>query len=94
MKGIMYGYYNRRDLPNTPDNGAVDSAAGGIYDTVTIVATKDGSSASGQIHGVDNLDEIFIVGLAGIATWSETANTSFVAKLDAIIPLTGLYGSI
>tara|TARA_R100001082_G_C4359944_1_gene158810 strand:+ start:89 stop:1156 length:1068 start_codon:yes stop_codon:yes gene_type:complete len=94
IRGNMYGYYNRIQLPNTPDVAAVDSAAGALYDFVTIVATKDGSSASGQIHGVDNLDEIFIGGLAGVATWSETANTSFIAKLDAIINLPGLYGSI
>lgn len=94
IMGNMYGYYNRRNLPSTPDNGAVDSAAGALYDVVTIVGTKDGSTASGQIHGVDNLDEIFIAGKAGVATWSDTANTSIIAKLDAIIPLPMLFGNI
>ena len=94
IMGNMYGYYNRRNLPSTPDNGAVDSAAGALYDVVTIVASKDGSSASGQIHGVDNLSEIFIAGKAAVGTWSDTANTSVVAKLDAIIPMAGLFGNI
>ena len=84
-RGIMYGYYNRRNLPNTPDFGAV---SGSTYDFLTIVATKDGSAASGQIHGVDNLDEIFIAGKEGVATWSETANTCFVDKLNGILALT------
>ncbi len=84
MKGIMYGYYNRLELPNSPDNGAV---VGGTYDLVGIVATKDGSSASGQIHGVDNLDELTIALRSGVATLSGAANTSFVEKLNAVISL-------
>lgn len=84
MKGIMYGYYNRRNLPNTPDNGAV---VGSTYDMITIVATKDGSAMSGQIHGVDNLDEIFIAGKAGVATiYTGGDDTSFVEKLNALFP--------
>tara|TARA_Y100000361_G_scaffold67411_1_gene59335 strand:- start:7358 stop:8383 length:1026 start_codon:yes stop_codon:yes gene_type:complete len=84
MKGIMYGYYNRRSLPNTPDNGAV---VGSTYDMITIVATKDGSAMSGQIHGVDNLDEIFIAGKAGVATiYTGGDDTSFVEKLNALFP--------
>tara|TARA_X000001382_G_C3168831_1_gene178819 strand:+ start:315 stop:1337 length:1023 start_codon:yes stop_codon:yes gene_type:complete len=88
MKGIMYGYYNRRNLPNTPDNGAV---VGSTYDMITLVATKDGSSASGQIHGVDNLDEIFIAGKAGVSTiYTADDLTSFVEKLNTLLPLTGI----
>ena len=85
MRGIMYGYYNRRDLPNTPDLGAV---VGSTYDMITIVATKDGSAMSGQIHGVDNLDEIFIAGKAGVATiYTADDLTSFVEKLNTLLPL-------
>ena len=79
MKGIMYGYYNRRDLPNTPDNGAV---SGSTYDMITIVATKDGSAMSGQIHGVDNLDEIFIAGKVDVATISGAGG--LVSKLNGV----------
>ena len=85
VRGNMYGYYNRVQLPNTPDAGAV---SGSTYDFITIVATKDGSHASGQIHGVDNLDEIFIAGKEGVATWSETANTCFIDKLNGILAVT------
>jgi len=82
MKGIMYGYYNRMQFPNTPDNGAV---SGSTYDFVTIVATKDGSAASGQIHGVDNLDELFVAGKAGVATiFTPGSNTAFVNKLNSL----------
>ena len=89
LKGIGYGYYNRRVLPNTPDNAAVTVALGTLaYDVVTIVATKDGSHASGQIHGVDNLDEIFIAGRVAVATWTETANTCFMDKLNGIFAAT------
>jgi len=87
MKGIMYGYYNRRDLPNTPDNGAV---VGSTYDMITIVATKDGSAMSGQIHGVDNLDEVFIAGKVDIATISGNNEDSFVSKLNELIPLNNI----
>ena len=86
-KGIMYGYYNRRNLPNTPDNGAV---LGSTYDFISIVATKDGSSASGQIHGIDNLDEVFIAGKEAVATISGGVSTSFVSKLNAIISLNNI----
>jgi hypothetical protein len=88
MKGIMYGFYDRMQFPNTPDNGAV---SGSTYDFVTIVATKDGSAMSGQIHGVDNLDEVFIAGKAGVATiYTADDLTSFVEKLNTLLPLTSI----
>ena len=55
-RGVQYGFYNRVELPNTP---AASSVLTDNYDIYHIVATKDGSSAS-QIHGVDNLIEIYI----------------------------------
>ena len=56
LRGVNYGFYNRVELPNTP---AASSVLSDNYDMYHIVATKDGSSAS-QIHGVDNLIEIYI----------------------------------
>jgi len=56
VRGVTYGFYNRIQQPNTPD---ATSVTGTVYDMYHIVATKDGSSAS-QIHGVDNLIEIYI----------------------------------
>tara|TARA_R110000824_G_scaffold60763_3_gene162190 strand:+ start:15759 stop:16688 length:930 start_codon:yes stop_codon:yes gene_type:complete len=61
--GSQYGYYERRNLPNTPANNAV---VGTSYDMYSLVATKDGSSSS-QINGVDNLIEINIALRAGSA---------------------------
>jgi len=61
--GSQYGYYERRNLPNTPSNNA---ATGTSYDMYSLVATKDGSSSS-QINGVDNLIEINIALVAGDA---------------------------
>ena len=62
-RGVNYGFYNRVELPNTPAASAVSTANYDVYD---IVATKDGSSHS-QIHGVDNLIEIYIASPAGDA---------------------------
>ena len=56
LRGAQYGFYNRVELPNTP---AQSTVIGDSYDVYHIVTTKDGSSAS-QIHGVDNLIEIYI----------------------------------
>ena len=56
LRGAQYGFYNRIHQPNTP---AQSTVIGDSYDVYHIVATKDGSSAS-QIHGVDNLIEIYI----------------------------------
>ena len=61
--GSQYGYYERRNLPNTPANNAV---VGTTYDMYSLVATKDGSSSS-QINGVDNLIEINLALKAGEA---------------------------
>ena len=61
--GTSHGYYNRLELPNAPTNQAV---TGTTYDMYSIVATKDGSSAS-QINGVDNLIEINVALPAGDA---------------------------
>ena len=63
LMGAQYGYYNRRNLPNTPPNQA---ATGTNYDMYSIVSTKDGSSAS-QINGVDNLIELNVATVAGNA---------------------------
>lgn len=63
LRGINYGFYNRVELPNTPAQSAV---TGTTYDMYHIVSTKDGSSSS-QIHGVDNLIEIYIAFAAGDA---------------------------
>ena len=52
--GITYGHYLRGHLPKTP---TAQAATGTNYNMYSIVATKDGSSAS-QINGVDNLIEI------------------------------------
>ena len=62
-RGANYGFYNRVELPNTP---AASAVAGTTYDVYHIVATKDGSSHS-QVHGVDNLIEIYIASPAGDA---------------------------
>ncbi len=62
-RGVNYGFYNRVELPNTP---AASAVAGSTYDVYHIVATKDGSSHS-QVHGVDNLIEIYIASPAGDA---------------------------
>ena len=56
LRGAQYGFYNRIHQPNTP---AQSTVIGDSYDVYHIVTTKDGSSAS-QIHGVDNLIEIYI----------------------------------
>ena len=82
MNGIMYGYYNRRNLPNTPD---LATKVGSTYDMVSIVSTKDGSTSSGQIHGVDNLDEIVIALKAGAGSlWGNAS--SFVGNLNILFP--------
>ena len=54
--GVGYGYYNRIGQPITPTATAVKGTS---YDLYHIVVTKDGSSHS-QIHGVDNLIEIYV----------------------------------
>ena len=84
MRGNMYGYYNRRNLPNTPD---LATKVGSTYDMISIVATKDGSTSSGQIHGVDNLDEIVIALKSGAATlWQAPPAASLVNNLNILFP--------
>ena len=56
LRGTNYGFYNRVELPNTP---VASIETDHTYNMYHIVATKDGSSSS-QIHGVDNLIEIYI----------------------------------
>ena len=63
LQGSNFGYYNRVQQPVAP---TTYTATGSSYDMYSIVATKDGSSAS-QIHGVDNLIEINIAMIAGDA---------------------------
>ena len=80
LRGVNYGFYNRVELPNTPAQSAVTSTA---YDMYHIVATKDGSSHS-QIHGVDNLIEIYIALPAGDAdnVAFEAAANGYVASVN------------
>ena len=73
QKGAQYGYYFRGHLPNTP---ADTSVTGTAYDMYTIVATKDGSSAS-QIHGVDNLVEITLA--------FDPATAGFTSALEGVL---------
>ena len=56
LRGVQYGYYDRLKLPNTP---ALTAVAANTYDTIRIVATKDGSTTS-AINGVDNLIDVTI----------------------------------
>ena len=63
LRGANYGFYDRRNLPNTP---ALVTEVAEPYDMYCIAATKDGSSSS-QIHGVDNLIEINIAFDSGTA---------------------------
>ena len=63
LRGVNYGFYNRIMQPNTP---AFSSSLSAQYDVYHLVATKDGSSHS-QIHGVDNLIEIYVASPQGDA---------------------------
>tara|TARA_Y100001963_G_scaffold100018_1_gene137680 strand:- start:666 stop:1601 length:936 start_codon:yes stop_codon:yes gene_type:complete len=63
LMGASHGYYNRVKQPIAPTTQA---ATGSNYDMYSIVATKDGSSAS-QINGVDNLIELNVAAIAGDA---------------------------
>tara|TARA_R110002020_G_scaffold38880_1_gene116494 strand:- start:585 stop:1664 length:1080 start_codon:yes stop_codon:yes gene_type:complete len=54
--GQNYGYYNRRNLPNTPANAALSTST---YNFINLVFSKDGTTNStGMIRGVDNIIEI------------------------------------
>jgi hypothetical protein len=64
IRGTTYGDYSRAGtLPKTPaaeiSTGATAITAEDGWDTIVIVATKDGSTSSG-INGVDNLIEIVV----------------------------------
>ena len=63
LQGTSHGFYMRGHLPKQP---TLESATSSEYDMYSIVATKDGSSAS-QINGVDNLIEINIAVIQGNA---------------------------
>lgn len=63
LQGTSHGFYFRGHLPQQP---TLESAVTSEYDMYSIVATKDGSSAS-QINGVDNLIEINIAAIQGNA---------------------------
>ena len=63
LQGTSHGFYMRGHLPQQP---TLESVTSSNYDMYSIVATKDGSSAS-QINGVDNLIEINIAAIAGDA---------------------------
>ena len=62
-QGTSHGYYMRGHLPKQP---TLESVTSTNYDMYSIVATKDGSSAS-QINGVDNLIELNVAAIAGNA---------------------------
>ena len=63
LQGTSHGFYMRGHLPKQP---TLESVTGSNYDMYSIVATKDGSSAT-QINGVDNLIEVNIAAIAGDA---------------------------
>jgi len=86
LRGANYGYYNRIAQPITPAQTAVNITLGG-YDMYSIVATKDGSSAS-QINGVDNLIEITIAFDNGNAAPS-AITTALEAKLNPYLVSAG-----
>ena len=67
LRGANYGFYDRRNLPNTPAQTAV---TGDSYDMYHIAATKDGSSSS-QINGVDNIIELNIAFDSGSAALTQ-----------------------
>ena len=73
LQGTSHGFYMRGHLPKQPSLESVTSSA---YDMYSIVATKDGSSAS-QINGVDNLIELNVAAIAGDAD-----SAVFEAKLN------------
>ena len=73
LQGTSHGFYFRGHLPQQP---TLESATGSNYDMYSIVATKDGSSAS-QINGVDNLIELNVAAIAGDAD-----SAIFEAKLN------------
>ena len=82
LMGGNSGYYNRVQLPKSPNSNAVK---GTNYDVWNIVATKDGSSRS-QIHGVDNLIDISVA----ITTGSGANALSFENRMNAYLGSVGV----
>ena len=78
LQGTSHGFYMRGHLPKQP---SLESATGSNYDMYSIVATKDGSSAS-QINGVDNLIEINVASIAGSGAAPHAAGVVIEDKLN------------
>ena len=84
LQGTSHGFYMRGHLPKQP---SLESATGSTYDMYSIVATKDGSSAS-QINGVDNLIELNVAAIAGDADsliFENKLNAYFTGNFPAVI---------
>ena len=84
LQGTSHGFYMRGHLPKQP---TLESATNTNYDMYSIVATKDGSSAS-QINGVDNLIEINIAlkeGDADSLIVENKLNAYFTGNFPAVI---------
>ena len=80
LRGANYGFYDRRNLPNTP---ALVTEVAEPYDMYCIAATKDGSSSS-QIHGVDNLIEINIAFDSGTAALTQALEAKLNGYLASV----------
>ena len=84
LQGTSHGFYMRGHLPQQP---TLESVTSSNYDMYSIVATKDGSSAS-QINGVDNLIEINIALVEGDADSlivENKLNAYFAGEFPAVI---------
>lgn len=95
MMGINYGYYNRRNLPNTPANAAVDAGIAAVnYNHVSFIITRDGSTSVGQIKGVDNLIELKVAMKTGGANLYLAAQTDFLNKLNTLAANAGSFSAL
>tara|TARA_R110002167_G_scaffold201503_5_gene405139 strand:- start:598 stop:1650 length:1053 start_codon:yes stop_codon:yes gene_type:complete len=95
MMGINYGYYNRRNLPNTPANSAVDAGIAAVnYNHVSLIISRDGSTSVGQIKGVDNLIELKVAMKTGGANLFLAASTDFLSKLNLLTGNAGSFNSL
>ena len=84
LQGTSHGFYMRGHLPKQP---TLESDTTMEYDMYSIVATKDGSSAS-QINGVDNLIELNVAAKAGDADsliFENKLNAYFTGNFPAVI---------
>jgi hypothetical protein len=84
LQGTSHGFYMRGHLPKQP---SLESDTTLEYDMYSIVATKDGSSAS-QINGVDNLIELNVAAKAGDADsliFENKLNAYFTGNFPAVI---------